>query len=112
RGDGPAVDLPCPAHVRAGRGAGQTDERDRLPAHDVVADGHERKRGVVVAALDAALLDAPAAPADRDPADGVNDAVVGRADDRAVRRGDVDAGVAALEELRDRAGDRSHEAAT
>ena len=96
--------------VRTGGGAGESDERDRLSADHVVADGDERQRGVVVAALDAALLDAHAAPADRDPAHGVDDTVVGRDDDRAVRCRDVDAGVAALEELRDRSVHRSHEA--
>src|SRR5258708_35009842 len=57
RVDDPSVELRFPVHVRRGGEAGHPDERDRLTARDVVADRHERQRGVVVAALEAASVD-------------------------------------------------------
>src|SRR5258706_2303712 len=91
---------------------GHADERDGLTARDSVADRHECERGVVVAALQIPRVQyADSTTAERDPTDRIDDAVIRRDDDRAVGGGDVDAGVASLYELRDRAGDRPHEAA-
>src|SRR5438132_3297856 len=109
--DDPFILFDFPVHVRPGRGAGHADERDRLATRDAVADGHERRGRVVVAALDPfGVLHAHPAPSDLDPARGIDDAVVRGDDDRADRRGDVDPGVAALKELADRSGDRANEA--
>ena len=110
--DDPSVLFDFPVDMGPRRGAGHPDERDRLAARDVFADGHERCRRVVVAALEAfRVLHADAAPAHLYPARGVDDAVIRGDDDRAVRRGDVDARVVALQELTHRSGDRSDEAA-
>src|SRR2546426_2513082 len=110
--DDPAVLLDFPVDVRAGRRTGHADERDGLPARDAVPDGDERRGRVVVAALEPfGVLHADPASADLDPAGRIDDAVVGRDDDRAIWRGDVNAGVVSLEELADRAGDRPDEAA-
>src|SRR6266849_3199777 len=110
--DDPSVLSDFPVHMRTGRGAGHADEGDRLAARDAVADGHERRGRVVVAALDSCgVLHAYAATADLDPARRVDDAVVRGDDDRAERRGDVDPAVAPLKELAHRARDRTDEAA-
>src|SRR2546426_2593227 len=110
--DDPSVLFDFPMHVRPARRTGHADERDWLAARDMVADGNERSGRVVVAALEAfRVLDADSASTDLDPASRVDDAVVGGDDDRAVRRGDVDPGVAALQELADRACDWPDEAA-
>src|SRR5437867_12019519 len=105
--DDPSVLFDFPVHVRTAGRTGHADERDRLAARDAVADRHERRGRVVVAALEALrVLHADAAPPDLDPPRRVDDAVVRGDDDRAERGGDVDAGVATLQELADRAGDR------
>ena len=110
--DDPSVLFDFPVHVGPGGRAGHPYERDRLAARDVVADGHERRGRVVVAALEAlGVLHADPASPDLDPACRVDDAVIRRDDDRTVWRGDVDAGVTTLQELADRAGDRPDEAA-
>src|SRR5439155_2447037 len=110
--DDPSVLFDFPVHVRRGGGAGHPDERDRLATRNAVADPHERRGRVVVAALDAfGVLDADAPAADLDPARGVDDTVVRGDDDRTERSGDVDPGVTALKELADRASDRTDEAA-
>ena len=111
RVDDHPIEFRFPVHVGAERHAGHADERDRLAADDAIADRHERKRGVVVAALEPTRVeDAHAAATDRYQADRIYDAVVGRHDDRAHRRGDIDAGVDPLDVLRDGAGHRAHEA--
>src|SRR5438876_4712436 len=110
--DDPSVLFDFPVHVGPGGGAGHPDERDGLAARHAVADRHERRGRVVVAALDAfGVLDADAPAADLDPTRGVDDTVVRGDDDRTEWSGDVDPGVAALKELADRAGDRTDEAA-
>src|SRR6266566_567090 len=97
--DDPSVLFDFPVHVRPGGGAGHPDERDRLATRNSVADPHERRGRVVVAALDAfGVLDADAPAADLDPARGVDDTVVRGDDDRTERSGDVDPGVTALKE--------------
>src|SRR5438067_7448257 len=110
--DDPSVLFDFPMHVRSGRRAGHADERDRLAAGDALADGRERRGRVVVAALDlVGVLHAHPAPPDLDPARGIDHAIVRGDDDRAEGRGDVDSGMAALEELADGAGDGTNEAA-
>src|SRR5437879_11995022 len=110
--DDPAVLLYFPVDVRPGRRTSHADERDGLPARDAFPDGDERRGRVVVAALEPfGVLHADPASADLDPAGRIDDAVVRSHDDRAVGRGDVDAGVVSLEELADRAGDRPDKAA-
>src|ERR1700716_4257028 len=107
----PSVLFDFPVHVGARGRAGHPDERDRLASRDVVADRHERRGRVVVAALEAfGMLHADPASSDLYPARRVDNAVIRGDDDRAVRRGDVDAGVAALKELADRTGDGPDEA--
>src|SRR5213594_761759 len=110
--DDPSVLFDFPVHVRTAGRTGHADERDRLAARDAVADRHERRGRVVVAALEAfRVLHADAAAPDLNPARRVDDAVVRGDDDRAERRGDIDPGVLALQELADRASDRPDEAA-
>src|SRR5712691_1352636 len=110
--DDPSVLFDFPVHVWTAGRTGHADERDRLAARDAVADGHERRGRVVVAALEAfGVLHADATSPHLDPSRRVDDAVVRGNDDRAERRGDVDPGVAPLQELADRAGDRPDEAA-
>src|SRR5467141_3730546 len=101
--DDPSVLFDFPVDVRTARRTGHADERDRLAARDPVADGHERCGRVVVAALDTfGVLHADATSPDLDPPRRVDDAVVRGDDDRAERGGDVDPGVAPLQELADR----------
>src|SRR5712691_5930591 len=110
--DDPSVLFDFPVHVRAGSRTGHADERDRLPARHTLADGHERRGGVVVAALETfGVLHANSASTDLDPARRADDAVVRGDDDRTEGRGNVDSGVVSLQELADRAGDGTHEAA-
>src|ERR1700694_3496189 len=110
--DDPSVLFDFPVHVGSGGRAGHPDERDRLAARDVLAEGNEPRGRVVVAALEAfSVLHAAPASSDLDPARRVDNAVIRGDDYRAVRCGDVDSGVAALQELTDRAGDRPDEAA-
>src|SRR5947209_6640692 len=110
--DDPAVLLDFPVDVRPGRRTGHADERDGLPARDAVPDGDERGGRVVVAALEPfGVLHADPASADLDPAGRIDDAVVGRDDDRTIWRGYADAGVVARKERAARAGARRDEAA-
>src|SRR2546423_6010854 len=110
--DDPSVLLDFPVHVRTGRRAGHSDERDGLAPRDSVADGHERRGRVVVAALNSlSVLHAHPAPADLHPTRRVHDAAGGGDDDGADGCRDVDTGVAPLAELADRAGDWADEAA-
>src|SRR5438093_6010824 len=110
--DDPSVLFDFPVHVGSGRRAGHADERDRLAPSDMLADRDERSGRVVVAALEPIrVLHAHPPSTDLDPARRVDDAVICGDDDRTVRRGDVDAGVAALQELADGASDRANEAA-
>src|SRR5438093_1650832 len=110
--DDPSVLAYFPVDMRPGRRTGHSDERDRLPARDMFSDGDERRGRVVVAALNTlGVLDADATTADLNPAGSVHRAFVGRDDDRAVGRRDVNAGVAALEELAHGSGHRADETA-
>src|SRR6185295_5768020 len=104
-------ELRFPVDVRACRDAGHADERDRLTAHDSLTDTHERTRGVVVAALQTtAVRDAHAVSTEALPSDLRHRPAIGRDNDRADRRRDIDPGVRVLEELRDVSRDRSQPA--
>src|SRR5205085_1330023 len=110
--DDPFILFDFPVHVRPGRRAGHADERDGLAAGDALADGHERSGRVVVTALDPfGVLHAHPAPPDLDPARAIDHTIVRGDDDRAEGRGDINPGMAALQELADRAGDGTNEAA-
>src|SRR5256885_13880842 len=105
-------DLALPVDVRTGGNSGEPDRRDDLPARDLLADAHVHGARVVVAdGQVAGVLDANAQTADRDPACRRHDAVVARAEAGAIRSGNVDAGVAPPEVLRDNTADRPREAA-
>src|SRR6185503_12121313 len=98
----PAEELRLPVRVRTSRDAGHPDERDRLTTRDALADRDERRARVIEARLQTTgVLHADAVAADCDPRGRGDDAVVVGGDERPERRGDIDAGVAALEELRD-----------
>src|SRR5438045_4825888 len=110
--DDPFILFDFPVHVRSGRRTGHADERDGLAAGDALADGHERRGRVVVTALDPfGVLHAHPAPPDLDPARGIDHTIVRGDDDRAEGRGYINPGMAALQELADRAGDGTNEAA-
>src|SRR4051794_17473587 len=108
--DDPSILFDFPVDVGTGGRSSHPDEGDRLAPRDVLADGNQGSGRVVVAALESVgVLHAPPPTADLDPARGIDDAVIRGDDDRAVRRGDVDAGVVSLKELTDLAGHRADE---
>ena len=93
--------------VRARRDAGESDRSDELSARDRLSRSDVDRARVVVAGLESArVLHADAQSADRDRSRRDNDAVIGRAQARAIRSGDVHAAVAPPEVLREDAVDR------